>query len=163
MVATRGRAKFPTVITLFTFFLVTKLTLFAGASYEYMEDTTGIVIVCVVALALAYLVGFLVRRSIWTQICLAGIYTGFSVGGITFAIAMKAHGSGAIESNIFFLWSAIFALVGGILCSTFAISLGFAKKVVLYGTSLFGSYVFGHGWALLFGGLPDEMEMYPRL
>ena len=33
----------------------------------------------------------------------------------------------------------------------------------MYGTALIGSYLFMHGWALLFGGLPDEVEIVSRL
>ena len=128
-----------------------------------MENAMGVVAVCAVALAVACLTAVLVRKSIWTLICLAGIFAGFSLGAITFAIAMKASGSNAIESNVFFIWSSIFALIGGILASKPASQLKLGKYSVTHGTALFGSYVFMHGWALLFGGLPDEVEIFPRL
>ena len=114
---------------------------------------------CTVALILASLTVILVRKSIWTLICLAGIFTGFSLGAITFAIAVKASGGSAIESNAFFVWSLIFAFIGGVL-SFHPLN---SKYAVNQGTSLFGSYIFMHGWALLFGGLPDEVEIFPRL
>ena len=34
---------------------------------------------------------------------------------------------------------------------------------MIYGTSLIGAYVFMHGWSLIFGGLPEEVELIPRI
>ena len=153
----RGRADFPNVVTLFTFFLVAKLTLFGAFNYGYFEDTSGIIIAFVVALVAAILASTIARKNIKVLISLAGVYAGFSLGTIFFAIAIKSAGSGVIHSKNLFICGAVFAIIGGLL------SIRYGKLVVIYGTALFGSYTFMHGWALLFGGLPDELEMYPRL
>ena len=90
-------------------------------------------------------------------ISLAGIYAGFSLGAIFFAIAIKSAGSGVIHSKNLYICATIFAIIGGLK------SIRYGKLIVIYGTALLGSYTFMHGWALLFGGLPDELEMFPRL
>ena len=158
LIATKGRAMFTNVMTVFSFFLAAKLSLFVGAHYEYMETGTNIIIVCSVALIVGLLVAVLVKKSIWLLVGAAGICAGFSLGALTFAVAVKSAGSGAIQSQTaFYLWCFAFAFFGGLLCCFRA------KEVVMYGTALIGSYLFMHGWALLFGGLPDEVEIVSRL
>ena len=110
------------------------------------------------AILVTWLVSWLVKKNIWLLVGLTGILAGFSLGNLTFAVAVKAAGSGSIQSmTALYIWSVVFAIFGGILCCFFG------KQVVLYGTSLLGSYLFMHGWALLFGGLPDEAAMISRL
>ena len=63
-----------------------------------MESGTKIIIVCAVALIVGVLVAVLVKRSIWLLVGTAGIFAGFSLGALTFAVAVKTAGSGAIQS-----------------------------------------------------------------
>ena len=153
----RGRADFPNVVTLFTFFLVAKLTVFGASNYGYLEEFSGTILAFATALFVAILVSILARKNIKVLMSLAGFYAGFSLGAIFFAIAIKSAGSGVIHSKNLFICGAIFAIIGGL------ISVKYGQLVVIYGTALFGSYTFMHGWALLFGGLPDELEMFPRI
>ena len=89
---------------------------------------------------------------------IAGILSGFCLGELTFAVAVKAAGSGAIQSSTaLYIWCLVFAFFGGLL------TCFYGKQIVLYGTALIGSYLFMHGWTLLFGGLPDEAALLERL
>ena len=116
------------------------------------------IIVVILAILVTWLVSWIVKKNIWLLVGLTGILAGFSLGYLTFAIAVKAAGSGSIQSQTaLYIWCVVFAIFGGILCCSFG------RQVVLYGTSLLGSYLFMHGWALLFGGLPDEASMIARL
>ena len=153
----RGRADFPNVVTLFTFFLVAKLNLFGAFAYGYFEDTSGVIIAFAIALVAAILSSTIARKNIKSLLALAGLYAGFSLGAIFFAIAINSAGSGVIHSKNLFICGTIFAIIGCLM------SVKYGQLVVIYGTALFGSYTFMHGWALLFGGLPDELEMFPRL
>ena len=60
----RGRADFPNVVTLFTFFLVAKLVVFGAFAYGYFEDTSGILIAFATALVAAILLSTLARKNI---------------------------------------------------------------------------------------------------
>ena len=111
-----------------------------------------------IAILITALVSWIVKKNIWLLVGLTGILAGFSLGSLTFAVAVKAAGSGSIQSQTaLYIWCVVFSLFGGLLCCYFG------KQVVLYGTSLLGSYLFMHGWALIFGGLPDEASMISRL
>ena len=165
LVAFRGRAMFPVVATLAAAWFVFSVLFFIGFLYLYTNDIHGTsdqtvesIIVVVLCILITVLISWIVKKNIWLLVGLTGILAGFSLGNLTFAVAVKAAGSGAIQSQTaLYIWSIVFAIFGGILCCFFG------QQVVLYGTSLLGSYLFMHGWALLFGGLPDEASMISRL
>lgn len=103
LVAFRGRAMFPWVATLATAWFVFSVMFFIGFLYLYTENIHGtsdqtvesIVVVCL-AILITVIVSMIVKKNIWLLVGLTGILAGFSLGNLTFAIAVKAAGSGAI-------------------------------------------------------------------
>ena len=97
LIAFKGRAIFPTVITLLTFFLVSKYSLLIVSIMEICGDGPwSNILHHVLAFVIGTIVALIVRKSIWVLVGIAGILSGFALGQLTFAVAVKAAGSGAI-------------------------------------------------------------------
>ena len=99
LIAFKGRALFPTVMTFLTFFLVWRYSLLIVSQMEICGDEEwSNILHFVLAFVIGTIVALLVRKTIWGLVGIAGILSGFSLGGLTFAVAVKAAGSGAIQS-----------------------------------------------------------------
>ena len=77
---------------------------------------------------------------------------------MTFALAAFAINDGEVTSiTSYQIWIGMFVIFGLIA------SCKYCKFITVYGTSLIGAYMCMHGWYLLFGGFPEEVELEPRL
>ncbi len=121
-------------------------------AFGWMANSTGTIIVLVVAVILGVVAGILIRRNIWIMVSLLGLVGGFFFGSLVFAIIFSFTGWSAVWG--FWVISCAMAAIGCVL------SCYLGKTVVLLGTSLVGSYLFMRSWTLFFpGNYPSEAEI----
>lgn len=155
VVALYGRRFFPWVvagIVAVTFLLG---TLAICDVLGFMESTVGLVVSLVVAVLISGLSGWFVMKTVWIAVGILGLIGGFFMGSMIYTIFLAALSSGALWAMI--LFSVLCALLGGFL------SFKFSKQVVLFFTSLIGSYAFMRGLTYFFGGFPGEATIWQSL
>ena len=148
IVALFGRKFFPWVIFCcvgITFFMA---TLIFCSLLGFMETWLGVGISVLVGIFISGFAGWLAFRTVWVAVGILGLIGGFFLGTMIFTIFLAMLGFGQ-------LWAMILC---GILCaiSGGALSWKYAKAVVLFSTSLIGSYSFMRGISYFAGGFPSE-------
>jgi hypothetical protein len=116
-----------------------------------MEKPIEIVASVIFSLSLALLSGWFVMKTVWVAIGLLGVIGGLFVGEVVYAFFIFELG--AHQLWVMVLFCVFCASLGGLL------SFYFSKKVVLFATSLIGSYSFMRGWSYFFGGFPNEEDI----
>ena len=125
------------------------IALFAEAGV--VNTWWALALVIVLALATGILVGIVLRRRIWVAVTIVGAIAGGIAGAYLFEFIVAIW---AVQSALALLLCAIgFAIIGGVLAQKFG------AYIVIFGTSLIGSYAFMRGWSVLFGGYPTEPEL----
>jgi len=94
-------------------------------------------------------------RTVRIAVGFLGLIGGFFLGVLIYTIVLATLHKGALWIMICF--SILCSIIGGFL------SFKFSKQVVLFFTSLIGSYLFMRGFAYFFGGFPDEEELLIQL
>jgi len=156
-VALKGKSMLPTAMGVFACFWVVKVFPYYLASEGYMEDGRGISLVFTASLLIGITAGSIIRRSTWLAVRVAGIGGGMVIAVFSYGVAVSASGSEIRTATAFYIWWALGAVLGGLT------SFKYGKQAVLYGTSFIGSKCTMHGWFLIFGGFPEEVELFPRL
>ena len=139
-------------------FLIAKAIIYKLVDIGYLDDKSNLTFAFVGTIFAGLLIGWFISKSVWFSLFCGGIGTGIAIGAMTFAIAAYAINNGEVTSfTSYQIWLILFVIVGLIAaCKNH-------KIITTYGTSLIGAYVFMHGWYLLFGGFPEEVELEPRL
>ena len=156
-VAFKGRSMFPTAMGVFCCFWVVKVFPYFVASEGYMEDSLRILMVFTGSILVGLIAGIIVRKNLWFAVRVAGMGGGMVVAVFSFGIAVSASGTEIQSATAFYIWWFLLAMLGAIA------SLKYGRQAVLYGTSFIGSKCTMHGWFLIFGGFPEEVELFPRL
>jgi len=152
IIALFGLQWFPYVTSSLVAIFVMGITVSLCLAFGWMANTTGTVVVLVVAVILGVVAGILIRRNIWIMVSLLGLVGGFFAGSLVFAIIYSFSGWSTVWG--FWVISCVMAAIGCV------ISCYLGKPVVLLGTSLVGSYLFMRSWTLFFpGNYPSEAEI----
>ena len=106
------------------------------------------VLLCV---GMGFGVGYALFKLVWVSVGLAGLAAGFFLGASIYELFSLVTGLESLFLMSFV--SGILATIGGWM------SYEHSDKVVLFVTSIFGSYVFMRGWSCVFGGFPSEHYM----
>ena len=152
LIALFGTGWFPyvvaAIVAIFVIGIVCSISLAAG----WMSTGLGTGIVFAVALILGVIGGMVIRRNVKAAIGILGGVGGFFSGSIIFALIASFCEWEAAWG--FWVISVSMALVG------FLISCKFGKGIVLFSTSLIGSYLFMRSWTLFFPGhWPSEAQL----
>jgi hypothetical protein len=150
-----GRRFFPWVIAGIVSVNVLLGTLVFCSVVGFMESTVSLSISIGFAFIVSGLAGWFVMKTVWIAVGILGIIGGFFMGSMIFTIFLAALGFGQLWAMI--LFSVLCAVGSGFL------SFRFSKQVVLFFTSLLGSYAFMRGFTYFFGGFPGEAEIYQSL
>lgn len=124
-----------------------------------MESVHGIELTLFIALIFAIPVGAAVRNYTGLALGLNGLLAGWFVGGLFYCLITAVLGWNSFIG--FITLTAIFGIAG------LFMAFQFGWQMVLYGTSLVGSYVFMRSCTLIFSfrwdGFPNEYEIYAKL
>lgn len=148
IVALYGRRFFPWVIAGIVSVSFLLGTLVFCSVLGFMETTVGLAVSIGVAIIFSGLSGWFVMKTVWIAVGILGLIGGFFMGTMIYTIFLAALGYGALWAMIAF--SVFCAILGGFL------SFKFSKQVVLFFTSLIGSYAFMRGFSYFLGGFPSE-------
>jgi hypothetical protein len=151
IVALFGRRWFPWVTAGIVSMTALLLCLIFCEITGFMEKPIEIVASVIFSLSLALLSGWFVMKTVWVAIGLLGVIGGLFVGEVVYAFFIFELG--AHQLWVMVLFCVFCASLGGLL------SFYFSKKVVLFATSLIGSYSFMRGWSYFFGGFPNEEDI----
>ena len=116
-------------------------------SFGWMENTCGIVLSTIFAIATGLGTGFLCWHYKKVSYAVLGLVGGYFVGSVVYSICL-AIGWNSIWGML--VLSILFALAGA------AATFQWPNFVVHICTSGIGSYVFMRGWTYIFGGYPSE-------
>lgn len=152
LIAVFGSRWFPYIVAglvgLFT------ITIICGASLAlgWMGSVGGSIATVCVALILGIVLGCLVRRRFNWLLGLLGLIAGFFGGSLVFALISGMSGWNAVWG--FWVISILLAIVGAVL------SIKIGLPLVMFATSLVGSYLFMRAWTLFFpGNYPSESQL----
>ena len=156
IIAMTGKRLFPWVAasigSLATIGAVISLFAESGKITEYWSGA----LVCLLAIVAGIFAGNLLLRNVKIGFVLIGAVSGAIIGALLFEIVFAIWD---LESALgLIITTIVFAIIGG------SLTLGRKKKtfgayVVIFGTSLIGSYLFMRGWTVLFKGWPTESEL----
>jgi len=146
-----GKRLFPyvaaTVISLFTFFVVLIICSISGG----FGTTLGLVLSILAALVFAIAVGICTRRCFWFNVAVLGAIAGLCLGAVLYSLI-------AISFEVQSEWAfGISCVIMGIIGGIYAWYRG--EQLILWGTSLIGSYVTMRGIAAFYGGFPEVNEL----
>ena len=155
VVATVGKRMFPwigaiiaAVSMLFTVFSV-------SSALGWSNEILGVMLTFLVGAALAIATGSIIRRNIGLAIIVTAILGGLTAGNAIYDLLLTSFGWESLIG-----WAvlvSLFGLIGG------ALTFKFGSEIILFGTSLIGSYFFVRGWSLIFGGWPSETVIFVSL
>ena len=152
--ATLGKRWFPYIGAILTALGVLSTAVSVSQALQWTDTVLGLVLTLLLSMALAIIIGSLVRRHIWLLVGVTGVLGGFSVGSAIESLLLAA----GFDSFIgYLIIVGLCGFIGGLL------SFKFGGKVILLGTSFVGSYIFMRGWSLIFGGWPSEHEVWTSL
>ena len=151
IVALFGRRWFPWVTAGIVTITSLLLCLIFCEITGFMDKPIEIVASVIFSLSLALLSGWFVMKTVWVAIGILGVIGGLFVGEVVYAFLIFELG--AHQLWVMVLFCVFCASLGGLL------SFYFSKKVVLFATSLIGSYSFMRGWSYFFGGFPNEEDI----
>ena len=150
-----GLKWFPYVAAIITCLAVMELATIISASMGWLNNMTGMIITLVFGLILGFICGGIVRRMIWVAVGVMGGISGFFFGlflhGIIVAATSHEHSWVVIALTIFF------AVLGCVL------GFKWGREVVIISTSYMGSYLCMRGFSFMFGGYPDEREVWANI
>ena len=146
-----GRKFFKTVVALLGMTITFWAIMLSFSPFDWLDNLTGTGVVAVVvvtisiALFFAILVGYILSTMIRVAICFLGASIGLLAGVAIFKLAIPEE-------------SVLMLLVVVISSSVFlaVLSLWFAEGIMIFGTSLVGSYMVVRGFSILIGNFPDE-------
>ena len=98
----------------------------------------------------------IVQKAIWFAVGVVGIVAGGSVGVLLWSSLVVA-GLFANAPWTMILFAAIFAVIGGVM------TFKWGKEMIAIATSIIGSYTFMRGSTLIFGGYPNESDIWTSL
>ena len=110
----------------------------------------------ILTLILAIVVGILLRRSVWIGIGLVGVAAGYTLGFTIYATLLVTCG----WTSRWGLWTLqiLCAVAGG------ALTFKYGQQIVIFGTSLIGSYMVMRGLTLVFAeDYPSESDIYAKI
>lgn len=148
IVALYGRRFFPWVIAGIVSVTLLLGTLVFCSLVGFMETNIGLASSIIASLVVGGLAGWFVMKTVWIAVGILGLIGGFFMGTMIYTIFLAVLHNGALWAMVTF--SILCAVLGGFL------SFKFSKQVVLFFTSLIGSYSFMRGLSYFFGGFPDE-------
>jgi hypothetical protein len=152
LIALFGLQWFPFVVASLSAIFVTGVIFTACFTFGWMEDTTGAVLVPILAIILGVVTGILLRKNVRIMIGLLGLAGGFFAGGLLFSIIASFSDWNAVWG--YWVISCVMATIGCVL------SIYYGKTSVLMITAFVGSYLFMRSWTMFFpGDYPSEIEI----
>jgi len=128
------------------------LTVSLSLTFGWMANTTGTVVVLVVAVILGVVAGCLIRMKIRIMIALLGLVGGFFAGCLLYAIIFSFSSWNAVWG--YWVISCFMASIGCVL------SCYFGNMTIQFITAFVGSYLFMRSWTMFFpGNYPSEAEI----
>ena len=153
LIALFGTRWFPYIVASLVAVLMMCIICGISLACDWMDSTGGTIATCFVALVLGITTGYFVRRNIRLMLGLLGGIAGFFSGSLLFALISSMSGWDSVWG--FWVISGIFAIIG------FIAAIRYGRPVVMFSTSLVGSYLFMRAWTLLFpGNFPSESELF---
>ena len=152
--ATLGKRWFPFIGATLAALGVLFTAVSVSQALQWTDTVLGLMLTLLLSMALAIVIGSLVRRDIWLLVGVTGVLGGFSVGVVIESLLLAVHFDSFIG---YLIIVGLCGFIGGLL------SFKFGGKVILFGTSFIGSYMFIRGWSLIFGGWPSEHEVWTSL
>lgn len=154
IIAFFGAKWFPWITSTLAGLFTVTLLCSVGLSAGWMDSMGGSIAVITVAVILGIVIAVIVVRHTWIMLmCLGGV-AGFFGGSFLFALISGMTGGSWNAVWGYWVLAVVCAIVGALL----AIKLGL--PVVMFCTSLVGSYLFMRAWTLFFpGSYPSEESL----
>ena len=153
LLAFKGRSMFPLAASILFGFLVAKLLIFLA--FELNDGEHSPWTTCIIAIIIGAIAGYISRRFLRFLAFIVGMSCGWSIGALIYGFALSFFPDGDIlpTRGTFFFFCGFFMI--------FTIAHSCIEPIAMAktGTSLIGSFTIMHGWYMVLGGFPDELDL----
>ena len=143
-----GKRLFPWIAGIIAGVCVLYTIISISGALKLLEKRVEIIATLLFGTGVAIVIGDLIRRSVWFAVKITGVVAGLALGNLVYDFLLTAADFESIVGYIVIV--GLFAASGG------ALTFKYTKEVVVFGTSLVGSYAFVRGCSMIFGGWPSE-------